>query len=165
MGEPRRRPDPPAPAYPAYARDLVAWAEANAVLLRRGRLTEIDAVNVAEELEDLGKSERRALGSHIRNLILHVLKWEYQPARRTRSWRYSIDNAHREIQVILADSSSLAGGLDGVIEAEYPTARRHAATQTGLAQDAFPEECPYGTEQLLAEGFPDTERDPTFLRS
>ena len=92
-----------------YEADLVAWAEANAALLRQGRLAEIDVEHIAEELEDVGKSERRALGSHLRNLMLHLLKWEFQDTRRGVSWQRSIHSARREIAVILADSPSLAG--------------------------------------------------------
>ena len=76
-----------------YDRDLYAWAVANADLLRAGRITEIDAVHIAEELEDRGKSERRALGSHLRILIQHLLKSQCQPELRGTSWQLSILNA------------------------------------------------------------------------
>jgi len=74
-------------SVPDYERDLIAWAEANARLLRAGRLAHIDAEHIAEELEDVGKCERRALGSHLRDLTLHLLKWQFQPRLRGPSWR------------------------------------------------------------------------------
>ncbi|WP_295622939.1 DUF29 domain-containing protein, partial [uncultured Lamprocystis sp.] len=118
-----------------YESDLVAWAEANAALLRQRRLAEIDVDHIAEELEDLGKSERRALGSHLRNLLLHLLKWEFQPSRRGTSWQRSIISARREIAVILEDSPSLVGSVPTLILREYPSARRLAAIETKLQAD------------------------------
>jgi hypothetical protein len=85
-----------------YEGDLVAWAEANARLLRLGRLEEVDAEHIAEELEDMGKSERRALGSHLQNLVMHLLKWQYQPQRRRRSWRFSVLNARASYRARLS---------------------------------------------------------------
>ena len=136
-----------------YEADLVAWAEANAALLRQGRLAEIDVEHIAEELEDVGKSERRALGSHLRNLMLHLLKWEFQDTRRGVSWQRSIHSARREIAVILADSPSLAGRVTSLIEQEFPSARRLAATETKRREDSFPSACPYSADQLIDDAF------------
>lgn len=138
-------------ALPDYEQDLVAWAEANAHLLRAGRLSEIDAEHIAEELEDLGKSERRALGSHLRNLMLHLLKWQFQPGLSGPSWRRSIQNSRQEIQVVLADSPSLRPRVPDLAAQEYPRALRLAVTETGLPARAFPADCPYALEQLLDE--------------
>lgn len=139
--------------YPDYDDDLVAWALANADLLRTGRLSQIDANHLAEELEDLGKSERRALCSHIRVLVAHLLKWQYQPGLRGASWRLSIENARREIQVILEDSPSLRSTAPSCLEKEYRSARRHAIIETGLPEDHFPASPPYMIDQVLAEDF------------
>lgn len=153
MGDPQRRPGPSARAYPEYDDDLVAWALANAALLRAGQLSEVDADHLAEELEDLGKSERRALCSHIRILVQHLLKWQLQPGLQGPSWRLSIENARREIQTILEDSPSLRAVADSCLEKEYPSARRNAVIETGLPEGLFPASCPYGAEQVLAEDF------------
>ncbi len=136
-------------ALPDYEQDLVAWAEANACLLRAGRLSEVDAEHIAEELEDVGKSERRALGSHLRNLMLHLLKWQFQPGLRGPSWRRSIQNSRQEIQVVVADSPSLRPRVQDLVADEYPRALRLAVTDTGLPTRAFPADCPYAVEQLL----------------
>jgi hypothetical protein len=141
------------PRLDLYEADLVAWAEANAALLRQGRLAEIDIDHIAEELEDVGKSERRALGSHLRNLMLHLLKWEFQEARRGVSWQRSILSARREIAVILADSPSLAGRVATLIEQEFPSARKLAATETRLPDDRLPSACPYSAEKLLDDAY------------
>jgi hypothetical protein len=153
MGDPWPKPPPPAAAFPDYEQDLVAWALANATLLREGRLSEIDADHLAEELEDLGKSERRALCSHIRVLVLHLLKWQFQPGLRGPSWRLSVENARREIQVILEDSPSLKTATEICLHREYPSARRNAVIETGLPDDRFPASPPYTVEQVLDEGF------------
>ena len=136
-----------------YERDLVAWALENAALLREGRLNEIDAAYIAEELEDLGKSERRALGSHLRNLVMHLLKWQFQPGLRSGSWRSSINNARAEIAEILEDSPSLGPTAAQLLAKGYGLARKNAIAETGLPRDIFPEANPYSLDQVLSEDF------------
>ena len=136
-----------------YEGDLVAWAEANARLLRLGRLEEVDAEHIAEELEDMGKSERRALGSHLQNLVMHLLKWQYQPQRRGRSWRFSVLNARASVQAILDDSPSLAPRVEALMQKSWHLAREQAIAETGLPEERFPEACPYGIEQVLDSEF------------
>jgi len=148
----RAMPDHPTPAD--YERDLYAWALENARLLRKGRLSEIDAANIAEELEDMGRSERRSLKSHLRVLLLHFLKWQFQPMLQSPSWRHSIRNARDQIDEILEESPSLERQLTGLLETEYRKARRHAVEETGLAEAAFPATCPYPAQDV---------RDPDFL--
>ena len=89
-----------------YDQDFYAWTQEQAALLREGALGELDLTNLAEEIESLGKSDRRALGSHLRNLVLHLIKWHYQPSGRLtgQSWQSSIRNARAEIAVLLEDS-------------------------------------------------------------
>jgi hypothetical protein len=142
-----------------YDRDLVAWATENAALLRAGKLDRIDAAHIAEELEDLGKSERRALASHLRNLVMHLLKWEFQPERRTGSWRSSIDNARAEIAEILEDSPSLRPTAAERLEKGYALARKNAASETGLDPGVFPQQCPYSLERVLSDDFWPGERE------
>ncbi|NBC12757.1 MAG: DUF29 family protein, partial [Gammaproteobacteria bacterium] len=92
---------------------------------------------------------RRALGSHLRNLMLHLLKWQFQPGLRGPSWRRSIQNSRQEIQVVVADSPSLRPRVQDLVADEYPRALRLAVTDTGLPTRAFPADCPYAVEQLL----------------
>lgn len=132
---------------------MVAWALANAALLREGRVAEVDVAHILEELEDLGKSERRALAGDLRVLLAHLLKWQFQPGLRGPSWRLSIDNARRDIQLILDDSPSLRRLLEEAIAKEYPSARRNAVTETGLTPDQFPNICPYAADQVLRADF------------
>lgn len=144
----------------AYETDLHAWALANAWLLRTGRLTEIDAANIAEELEDMGRSERRALASHIRVLLAHLLERQAQPGLRSLSWRLSIRNARDEIDAILQDSPSLRREIDGLVAREYAKARSYAADETGLPHNSFPITSPYRIEELLDQGFLPANADP-----
>jgi hypothetical protein len=90
-----------------YERDLYAWATRNAALLRAGRWAEVDRMNIAEELESMGRSERRALGSRLAVLLMHWLKWRYQPERRGRSWRATIREQQRQVARLLVDNPSL----------------------------------------------------------
>ncbi len=136
-----------------YDIDLYSWAKLNAALLRDGRLSEIDIEHIAEELEDMGKSEQRALASHIRNLLLHLLKWKYQPGLRGASWELSISTSRDAINDILSDSPSLQPGFPALIERMYPRARKAARIETGLPDTLFPKECPFSAEQALSEGF------------
>jgi len=136
-----------------YETDLYSWAKRNAALLRGGHLSEIDFKHIAEELEDMGKSEQRALASHIRNLLLHLLKWKFQPGLRGASWELSISNSRDAINDILADSPSLQPGFPALVEKMYPRARKAARIETGLTDDLFPEECPFSAEEVLREGF------------
>jgi hypothetical protein len=110
---------------------------------------EIDIEHLAEELEDMGKRERRALESHIRNVILHLLKWRYQPEKRGASWRQSIRNGRIEIQKLLRDSPSLTSQVSQMIDDEYPAARADAIDETELSESFFPIQCPFTVEQVL----------------
>jgi hypothetical protein len=136
-----------------YDRDFYAWLMTNAELLRQGRLSEIDAEHIAEELEDMGKSERRALESWLRVLILHLLKWQHQPTLRGPSWQQSMDNARDENERRHVDSSSLRPRLGELVAARYPNARKNAMRETGLPLATFPETCPFTLDQLLDEGW------------
>jgi hypothetical protein len=149
------RSGPAASTGPAadYDGDLVRWAEANAALLRQGRLTEIDAEHLAEELEDMGKSERRALASQLRVLIAHLLKWQYQPERRGNSWRFSVLNARAAIAEIIEDSPSLGPKAEALMLKGWPLARAQAVAETGLPDKRFPPECPYRVDQVLDDAF------------
>ncbi|UHD17497.1 DUF29 domain-containing protein [Thiocapsa bogorovii] len=140
-------------SYPAYDDDLVGWAAANAALLRAGRLAQVDALHLAEELEDLGKSERRSLTSHLGTLMLHLLKWQFQTGLRGPSWRISVNNARAAAAEILEDSSSLRPALQDLVDKAYPLARRNAIAETGLPEATFPQDRRYAIDQLLDDAF------------
>jgi hypothetical protein len=138
-----------------YDHDFYAWTQEQAALLREGALHDLDVTHLAEEIESLGKSDRRALGSHLRNLVLHLLKWHGQPTGRDtgHSWRASIRNARAEIAVLLEDSPSLRREVSRLLARWYPLARLDAADETGLPLVSFPEACPWTPEQVLDTDF------------
>ncbi len=136
-----------------YERDFYAWLLHNAALIRTGRVTDADLENIAEELEDMGRSDKRALASQLAVLLMHLLKWQFQPEGRSNSWRGSIVNARRAIARLLKESPSLRGLIPGMVAEEYPDACEDALMETGLPVGALPGACPYSVEALLDKGF------------
>ena len=134
-----------------YDIDFAGWAFDQAARLRDGGVEGLDVEHLAEELESLGRSDRRALGSHIRNLLLHLLKWRYQPELRGDSWRSSIDNARAEIIVLLTDIPSLRSQIESILVVEYGRAARLAAAETGMERAQFPEGCPHDLKARLLD--------------
>ncbi|HYD70924.1 DUF29 domain-containing protein [Azospirillum sp.] len=136
-----------------YETDFYAWATEQAALLRAGKLSAADVEHIAEEIESMGRSEKRELVSRLRVLLHHLLKWQHQPSRRGNSWRLSIANARDELDTHLRDNPSLKAVLDQAVADAYRLARRDAAAETGLTEATFPSECPYGFTQMMDEGF------------
>lgn len=144
------------PMPSTYETDFYLWTQQQAALLRQGQLQAVDVANLAEEIESMGKSDRRTLGSHLRNVLLHLLKWRYQSERRGASWESSIRNGRDEIEAILADSPSLVPQLPALLETEYRRSRRNAVSETGLPLPTFPEASPFTVDQVLnADYWPD----------
>lgn len=136
-----------------YDQDFYAWTMKNAELIRQGKLSEIDAQHIAEELESMGKSERRELMSRMTQLLMHLLKWGYQPALRSRSWLVSIRNQHIQIRKLLQDSPSLQPQLEQTYTEAYRDAVSLAEAETGIDKAQFPFSCPFTLEQVLDEDF------------
>ena len=133
--------------------DFYAWSLEQAALLRAGRGGEADLATIAEEIESMGKTEKRELVSRLTVLLLHLLKLERQPAGRSNPWRLSIANARDEIADLLDDNPSLKAIIGGVMTSAYRYARRKAAIETDLAEDAFPTQCPWNFVSAMDEGF------------
>ena len=134
-----------------YSTDFSDWTRQTAQLLRERRWHEVDLANLIDEVEDLGKSERRAIASQLTRLLLHLLKWHYQPQRRSDSWLDSITDARTQIDLAIQDSPSLKGYPAEQLEDSYRRARRQAATQTKLEISVFPETCQYPLDLVLSE--------------
>ena len=130
--------------------DFSLWVEQTTQLLRSHRWHEIDMPKLIEEVEDLGKSERRGISSQLTRLLLHLLKWQYQPQRRSESWLDSITDAP-QIALTLEDSPSLKGYPAEQLDASYQRARLYAAKQTQMDLSVFPKECPYSIDALLSD--------------
>jgi Domain of unknown function DUF29 len=136
-----------------YLEDFSSWINQTTQLLRERRWHEIDVPNLIEEVEDLGKSERRGIASQLTRLLLHLLKWQYQLQRRSDSWLDSITDARTQIELTIEDSPSLRSYPAEQLEESYQRARRQAAKQTGMEISVFPEVCPYSLELILAENW------------
>jgi ribosomal protein L29 len=132
-----------------YETDFHAWAFEQAQKIRAGEA--IDAENVAEELESLGRSEQQQLESRLTILLTHLLKWEFQPDRRSSSWKGTIKEQRHRIARLLLKMPSLQACLDESIADAYAIARISAGVETGMVEEDFPSECPYSTEQILSE--------------
>ena len=118
--------------------DCYRWALEQAALIRAGRFSDIDIVNVAEEIEDVGKSELRAFRSNLESILVQMLKWNYQAERRTRSWKLSIFEHRNRVHEVLMDSASMAAKWDEVLKRAYLLARSRAARETTLPSRNFP---------------------------
>jgi hypothetical protein len=139
-----------------YERDYYGWIQRNVRAIREGRVHEVDWANVAEELEDMGKSERRALRSQLARLMSHLLKWSYQPERRRiseHSWRATIEHARQSVSELLSESPSFKPQLPQLLRLAYSDAVAEAVAQTNLPKRTFPADCPGTFNQMMAEDF------------
>jgi hypothetical protein len=137
----------------AYDKDFYGWAIEQAALLREGRLGEIDVAHVAEEIEDLGRGEKRELTSRLTVLLSHLLKWQLQPDRRGRSWRLTIAEQRDSVLDHLDDNPSLRGQLPEILARAWRAGLRGVQSETDLDLDAFPRANPWTIEQILDEEF------------
>lgn len=136
-----------------YDSDFHAWASEQARLLRAGMLAEADIAHIAEEIESMGRSERRELVNRLVVLLLHLLKWKFQPSRRGNSWRLSIKEQRIRLTLHLQDNPSLQAQVDWAISQAYPLALIEAERETGLSESTFPTTCTFGIDQLLDDSF------------
>ena len=136
-----------------YERDTYAWSIEQAALLRAGRLSEADIENIAEEIESVGKSEKRELESRLKVLLTHLLKWQFQPERRGGSWRATIDVQRVGIADHLEDNPSLKSQLQEATVRAYRLSSIEAAGETGLSRKTFPETCPWPFAQYCDADF------------
>ncbi len=139
----------------SYDEDIIAWANEQARLLREGQFSKLDIEHIAEEIEDVGKSEQRELESRMAVLLAHLLKWQHQPERQGNSWRNTIKGQRDRITRRLRKTPSLKSDWDdgewwrGV----WADALDITVKETGLFYDAFPENCPWTIEQIMDVDF------------
>ena len=138
---------------PLYDSDFYAWSREQAELLRAGKLAEADIEHIAEEIDSMGRTEKRELMSRLTILLLHLLKWRYQPGKRSPSWEASVANQRDDIADHLDDNPSLKPLLPQALASAYRKACREAVAETGLSGATFPAACPWTVEQVLDGGF------------
>jgi hypothetical protein len=137
-----------------YDLDFYQWTQSQSDLLRVEEWEQLDWQHIAEEIESLGKKDKRQVQSRLAVLITHLLNWEYQPEKRSPSWRKTLKEQRFRLMLILNDSPSLKVGLPEFVAVVYPYAVENAADETGLDRRLFPVVCSYRIEQVL---------DPVFL--
>jgi len=136
-----------------YEKDFYAWSRESARLMRERKFSELDIENIAEEIEAMGKRDKRELASRLSSLLMHLLKWRYEAEYRSRSWKLTIMNQRAEIAGLLKDSPSLSHKLPDMIAGAYSRAKKTAALETGLPAATFPEACPYSQDEILDAEF------------
>jgi len=141
-----------------YQQDFCSWINHNAELLRKGVLSEIDAENIAEELESMGKSQYREIVSRLKILFAHLLKWQFEPDYRSNSWKRTIIEQRHQIKDLLDTSPSLKHQIDEKMAKAYSEAVEYASAETGISESDFPRICPYTLYQALDKHFfPDSK--------
>jgi hypothetical protein len=144
---------PDEPMRAEYERDFYSWLMEQARHVREGRWNLVDRENVAEEIESLGREQFNKLASALRVLMLHMLKWDHQPRKRSRSWAVSIAAQRIEIEDVLADNPGLRPRIPEAMARAYRQARTLAARETGLPEDKFPATCPYTYNEITSRAF------------
>ncbi|MGK7932209.1 MAG: DUF29 domain-containing protein [Microcystaceae cyanobacterium] len=132
-----------------YETDYALWLEETAKHLRYGNLASLDIENLLEEIEAMGRSERRAIRRNLEQLLMHLLKWHYQPEKLTNSWKYSIREHRKRVIEDLEESPSLKPYFSEIVPKCYQNARNMASDQTGLNLSIFPQTCPFTPTEIL----------------
>jgi hypothetical protein len=136
-----------------YYQDYYLWLETTAKQIEEGNLEQIDFINLLEEIESMGRSEKSSLESNLKILLLHLLKYKYQPQERTNSWLASIEEHRQRIENTFRDSPSLKRYFQEIYDSVYLKARRLAAFETGSPLSIFPETSPFTIEESINPDF------------
>lgn len=136
-----------------YSTYYESWLEQQINLLQQGDFKNLDIPGLIEELEFMGRSQKKALQSFLSVMLMHLLKIQYQPEKQTNSWKYTINNCRREIKELIALRPSLKPELPNFIELAYFKAVKDAALESGLSTATFPALNPYSLEQILDDTF------------
>jgi hypothetical protein len=136
-----------------YDEDYYAWTQQQVDLMKAGRLSELDTEHLIDEINDMGRSQKRELVNRLIELIAHLLKWQYQPARRSTSWRITIIGQRRDIAKHLWENPSLTPYVNEAVEDAYLYAVVQAAEETGQDASVFPETCPFHVDQITNKDF------------
>jgi len=137
----------------SYDNDFYSWTHEQANLLRNGQFNNLDIPNLIEEIETMGRSEKRELESRLTILLLHLLKWKYQEVRRGRNWQLSIDEQRIQFCKTLNENPGLKPALHDIINDAYKLAVIKAARETKISKAVFPECCPWTLAQFIEDGF------------
>lgn len=132
-----------------YEQDFNLWIEQTINQLKEGNLQDLDIKNLIEEIDSMGRSDKREIYNRLKVLLMHLLKWKYQPQKRSQSWEFTIDEQRDQIKLILKDSPSLKPYFTENLADCYQDAIRKAVKETALNKNVFPPQCPFTQEQIL----------------
>lgn len=132
-----------------YETDFNLWIEETAKTLKAGNFQALDLENLIEEIESMGRNNRREVRSRLIVLMFHLLKWKYQPEKQSNSWQYTIYEQRLQLRLIMEDSPSLKPFAQDILVKCYQEARKEAVKETKLPLSVFPPECPFTQEQIL----------------
>ena len=135
----------------AYETDFYAWTQDMAQALQERRFTDLDIENLTEEIEALGRSERREIGSRLAIILIHMLKSDFQPEKHTTSWDNSLEVQRGDLKAVLQENPSLAAQLSDFFPRAYRKAVIFASEETKLPRSTFPQTCPYTEAQILGD--------------
>jgi len=136
-----------------YDLDFYGWTQKQADLIRAGKISGLDLGNILEEIETMGRSEKRSLKNRLAVLLMHLLKWQYQPSFQGKSWALTIQEQRIQVRDIIQDSPSLKSVLAQTIENAWEEAKIKAERETGIDQKIFPVQCPWSFAQMLDDAF------------
>jgi hypothetical protein len=136
-----------------YNEDFYLWIETTAKQLKNGNFSEIDLANLIEEIESMGRSEKRALKSNLLVLLMHLLKYKYQPKKCSNSWLSTIFEHRRRLKEELTESPSLKSHFLEIFNECYQDARKQASLETGLSLDTFPMDSPFTIDESLNQDY------------
>jgi Domain of unknown function DUF29 len=153
MGIPEKNPKIPMPSPSLYETDFYAWTQEQATLLRNEQWSQIDLQNLIEEIQSLGKQQRQELRNRLSVLIGHLLKWQYQSGRRSRSWLATLRIQRLDIAELLEDNPSLKPYLEEALHKAYLKGVELALGETDLPKRIFPVQCPYSLSEILNYDF------------
>jgi hypothetical protein len=148
-----KRNQAPRPSSSLYESDFYAWVQQQTTLLQDHQWNEIDIINLIEEISSLGRQQQQELRNRLSILIGHLLKWQYQPQRRSRSWLATLRVQRRDILRLLKDNPSLKPYLDEARQEAHENGRDLAMGETNLPEKTFPLDCPYSLTEILADRF------------
>jgi Domain of unknown function DUF29 len=131
-----------------YETDFYGWTQQQATLLKNGQFNLADFTNIIEEIESMGRSEKRELESRLTVLLQHLLKWQYQPNRRGKSWELTIKGQRSRFLRVLKENPGLKSKLDGCLLNAYQDAVVEAAKETAFDESVFPKNCPWSWEEI-----------------
>jgi Domain of unknown function DUF29 len=132
-----------------YDRDFYAWANEQAALLRGGRIKQADIPNIAEEIESMGRTEKRELISRLTVLLVHLLKWTFQNQFRSRSWELTVREQRRKLERHLDDNPSLKPLLGELLLVAFEDAVNETEAETGVSEKILPKTCPWTVAQVI----------------